>query len=97
MYVRQAQEETTQSTQALVQEQEDLIDQNSTIEWEKLSLQVKFDEEKSQLHKEKEQLLTEKLEVKEMVNKALHFVTVVKVKAEERVPEQVAQIKEVIQ
>ena len=39
----------------------------------------------------------EQLEVKEMVNRALHFVTVVEVKAEERIPQQVVQLEEVIQ
>jgi hypothetical protein len=58
---------------------------------------VKWDEEKSQLQKRKEQLLAEQLEVKEMVNRALCSVTVVEVKAEERVPQQVAQLEEVIQ
>jgi hypothetical protein len=43
-----------QATQALAQAQEDLLEQCSTAEREKLSLQVKFDEEKDQLHKEKE-------------------------------------------
>jgi hypothetical protein len=37
------------------------------------------------------------LEVKEMVNRALHFVTVVELKDEERVPQQVVQLEEVIQ
>jgi hypothetical protein len=86
-HLRRAQEETTQATQALAQAQEDLLEKRSTAEREKLSLQVKFDEEKSQLHKEKEQLLAEKLEVKERVTRALRSVTVVEVKAEERVPQ----------
>jgi septation ring formation regulator EzrA len=42
-------------------------------------------------------LLAEQLEVKEMVNRALRSVTVVEVKAEERVPQQVVQLEEVIQ
>jgi hypothetical protein len=42
-------------------------------------------------------LLTEQLEVKERVNRALRSVTVIEVKAEERVPQQVAQLEEVIQ
>jgi hypothetical protein len=49
------------------------------------------------LQQSKEQLLTKKLEVKEMVNRALHSVTVVEVNTEERVPQQVAQLEEVIQ
>jgi len=41
-------------------------------------------------------LLTEQLEVKEMVHKELHSVIVIEVKTEERVPQQVAQLEEVI-
>jgi hypothetical protein len=37
------------------------------------------------------------LEVKERVNRALRSVTVVEVKAEERIPQQVVQLEEVIQ
>jgi hypothetical protein len=96
-HLRRAQEETTQATQALTQVQGVLVEKRSTAEWEKLALQAKFDEEKSQLQKEKEQLLTEQLEVKEMVNRALRSVTVVEVKAEERIPQQVVQLEEVIQ
>jgi hypothetical protein len=82
-HLRRAQEETTQATQALTQVQGVLVEKRSAAEWENLSLQVKFDEEKSQLQQEKEQLLVEQLEVKEMVNRALRSVTVVEVKAEE--------------
>jgi hypothetical protein len=42
-------------------------------------MQEKFDEEKSQLHKEKEEFLTEQLEVKERVNKALRSMKIVEV------------------
>jgi ribosomal protein S3 len=52
-----------------------------------LALQAKWDEEKVQLQQSKEQLLTEQLEVKEMVHRALHSVTVIEVKVEERVPQ----------
>jgi hypothetical protein len=43
---------------------------------------TKFDEEKAQMQQEKEQLLAEKLEVKEAVNRALRSVTVLEIKAE---------------
>jgi hypothetical protein len=58
---------------------------------------VKWDEEKAQLYQIKEQLLAEKLEVKEMVQKSLHSVTVVEINNKERVPQQVAHLEEVIQ
>jgi hypothetical protein len=45
--LRRAQEETTQSTQALTQVQGVLVEKHSDAEWEKLALQEKFDEEKS--------------------------------------------------
>jgi hypothetical protein len=50
-------------------------------------MQEKFDEEKSHLHKEKEQLLTEQLEVKERVNRALRSVTIIEVQTEDQVPQ----------
>jgi cysteinyl-tRNA synthetase len=45
----------------------------------------------------KEQLLTEKLEVKEAFNRELHSVTVIEIKAEDRVMQQVEQLIESIQ
>jgi hypothetical protein len=95
--LRRAQEETMQATQALVQVQGVLVEQRRAAEQEKSALQVKFDEEKAQLQQAKEQLLTEQLEVKEMVNRALRSVTVIEVKAEDQVMKQVAQLEEVIQ
>jgi hypothetical protein len=96
-HLRRAQEETTQATQALAQVQGDLVEQRSTAERENLALQAKWDEEKSQLQQSKEQLLAEQLKVKEMVHRALLSVTVIEVKTEEQVPQQVAQLEEVIQ
>jgi hypothetical protein len=85
-HLQRAQEETSQATQALAQAHEYLLEQCSTTEQDNLTLEERFDEEKSQLHKEKEQLLVEKIEVKEMVHKELISVIVIEVKAEERVP-----------
>jgi ribosomal protein S3 len=81
----------------LTQVQGVLIEQHSAAEWENLSLQAKFDEEKAQLQQEKEQLLVEQLKVKEVVNRELHSVTVVEVKVEDQVTQQVVQLEEVIQ
>jgi hypothetical protein len=53
----------------------------------KYSLQEKWDEEKEELQQSKEQLLAEKLEVKERVNRALHSVTVIEVQTKEQVPQ----------
>jgi DNA-binding response OmpR family regulator len=46
-HLRRAQEEIEQATQALEQVQGVLVEQRSAAKWEKLALQVKFDEEKS--------------------------------------------------
>jgi hypothetical protein len=48
----------------LTQVQGVLIEKRSAAEREKIALQVNFDEETTQLQQEKEQLLTEKIEVK---------------------------------
>jgi hypothetical protein len=62
-HLRQTQKETSQATQDLVQAQEDLLEKCHTSECEKITLQERFHKKKSQLHKEKEQLLTEQLKV----------------------------------
>jgi hypothetical protein len=85
--LRRAQEETTQATQALAQAQEDLLEQRSNAEREKLALQAKWEEEKAALQQDKEQLLAEKLEVQERVHRALRSVTVIEVQTEEQVPQ----------
>jgi hypothetical protein len=55
----------------LKQVQGDIVEKHRILEQEKVSLQAKFEEKKSQMQQEKEQLLVEKLEVKEAVNRAL--------------------------
>jgi hypothetical protein len=89
-HLRRAQEDTAQATQALMQAQKALLEQQSEAEWENISLKEKWDEEKAQL-------LAEQLEVQERVHKALHSVTVIEVKMEDRLPQQVTQLEEVIQ
>jgi hypothetical protein len=60
-----------------------LVEQCRAAEQENISLQANFDEEKAQLQQGKEQLLTEKLEVKEAVSRALRSVIVIEIKAED--------------
>jgi hypothetical protein len=55
----------------LTQVQGFLVEQCSATEREKPALQEKFDEEKSELQQEKEQLLAKQLEVTKMVNRSL--------------------------
>jgi chromosome segregation ATPase len=95
--LRRAQEETEQATQALKQVQGILVEQCNAAEQENIALQVKFDEEKAQMQQGKEQLLVEQLEVKEAVSRALRSVTVLEIKAEDRVMQQVEQLAEAIQ
>jgi chromosome segregation ATPase len=78
--LHRAQEEIEQATQALKQVQEVIIEQRRVVKQEKVSLQTKFEEAKAQIQQEKEQFLTEQLEVKEVVNIALHSVTGLKPK-----------------
>jgi len=86
-----------QATQYLAQAQEDLLEQSSNVEREKLALQAKWEEEKEVLQQDKEQLLAEQLEVQEWVHRELYSVTIIEVQTEERVPQQVPQLEGVIQ
>jgi hypothetical protein len=52
--LRRAQEDTTQATQALTQVQGVLVEQRSSFEQEKISLQVQWDKEKLELLQSKE-------------------------------------------
>jgi hypothetical protein len=92
-----AQEEIEQATQALKQVQGILVEQCRVAEQEKVSLQVKFEEEKVQMQQEREQFLAEQLEVKEAVNRALLSVTGLELQEEDRVTHQVEHLVEAIQ
>jgi hypothetical protein len=69
------QEGKEQAIVALKQAQEEFIEQRRVAQQEKDNLQIKFEEDKAQIQKEKEQLLTEHVGVKEAVNRALHSMT----------------------
>ena len=84
--LRQTQEDTTQATQALMQAQKELLEQQNEAEQKNISLKVKWDEEKTQF-------LAEQLEVQERAHKSLHSVMVIEVKIEECVSQQVAQLE----
>jgi hypothetical protein len=81
--LHRAQEETEQATQTLKQVQGEIIEQRRVAKQEKVAIQAKFEEEKAQMQKEKDQLLAEQLEVKEAVNKALRSVTGLELQAED--------------
>jgi hypothetical protein len=80
----------------LTQVQGVLVEQRSVAEQKKSSLQGKWNDEKAQLQQGNEQLLVEQLEVKEAIKRALFFVIVIEVQTEERVPQQVAQLEDMI-
>jgi hypothetical protein len=88
-HLQGTQEETEQATQALVKVQEVLVEQHQATKQEKIHLQEKFDEEKAQLQQGKDQLLTEQLEVKEAIRKALLSMIVIEIKVEYQVTQQV--------
>jgi hypothetical protein len=92
-----AQEEIEQATYTLKQVQGVLIEQHQVEEQEKVSLWAKFEEEKTQMQQEKEQLLAKQLEVKEAINRALHPVTGLDPQEEYRVTHQVENLAEAIQ
>jgi hypothetical protein len=71
----------------LAQAQKDMLEQCSNAEQEKLALQAKWEEEKSVLQQDREQLLTEKLEVQDRVHRALRSVKIIVVYIEEQVPQ----------
>jgi hypothetical protein len=96
-YLRHAQEEIEQATEALKQVQKVVIEQRRVVKQEKVSLQTKFEEEKSQIQQEKEQLFAEQLRVKEAVSRALRSMTSLEQKVEELVEQQVVHLVEAIQ
>jgi hypothetical protein len=95
--LRRSHEDTTQATQALAQVQSTHRIQQRKAEQENISLEAKWKEEKTQLQQSKDHLLAEQLEVQERVHKELRSMMVIEVKIEEHVPQQVAQLEEVIQ
>jgi acyl-CoA thioesterase len=74
-----------------------MVEQRRVAQKEKEDLQAKFEEERVQAKQEKEQLLTEQLGFKEEDDRALHSVTGLEPKVEDRVENQVAQLMEAIQ
>jgi hypothetical protein len=58
---------------------------------------MKFEKEKSHIQQEKGQFLEEQLKVKEAVNRALHSMTGLEPKEEDRVEHQVEQLTKAIQ
>jgi hypothetical protein len=82
---------------ALKQSQHEVVEKCRVAQQEKDDLHTKFEEERAQVKQEKEKLLAEQLEVKELVNIALRSVIGLEKKVEEPVEHQVAQLPEAIQ
>jgi hypothetical protein len=69
--------------------QEVVIEKLRVAQQEKDSLQTEFEEEKEQIHEEKENLLVEHIGVKEAVSRELRFMTGLEKKVEEPIEHQV--------
>jgi hypothetical protein len=82
---------------ALKKAQEEVIEQRKVAQQEKAALQAKFEEEKAQIHHEKEQLLVEQVGVKQAVSRALRSLMGLEKKEEYLVEHQVANLVESIQ
>jgi DNA anti-recombination protein RmuC len=70
-HLHRIQEEKEQATEALKQAQEESIEQCRVAQQEKDDIQAKFAEDRAQIRRRKNNLLTEKIGVKEVVTRAL--------------------------
>jgi galactokinase len=95
-HLRRVQEEIEQATEALKQAKEEAIEQRRVVQQEKYDLQEKFAKDRVQVQKEKEQLLTEKMGVKEAVNITLFSLSSLAQIEEDIVESQVGKIVESI-
>jgi hypothetical protein len=95
--LQKVEEVTLQAIQALKQAQEEIIEQRRAAQQEKEVIQEKFDKDRAKIQKEKDQLLTKQIEIKEFVKKAFHSMTNLEKKAEEPLYCQVMKLVEVIQ
>jgi hypothetical protein len=73
------------------------MEQRNKSERENISLQAKWDVKKEEIQQRKEQFLSKKLKIKELVSKALPSMIVVDVQRKEWVPQPVEQLEGVIQ
>jgi hypothetical protein len=69
--LHRAQEEKEQATEALKKEKEEVLEKLQVAQKEKDELRAMFEEDKEKIQKEKDQLLTEQIGVKEAVTRAL--------------------------
>jgi hypothetical protein len=72
-------------------------EQHQVAQQEKDDLHTKFEEERVQVKKEREQFLAQQLGVKEEISRELHSVIGLEKKAEELVEQQVVDLVESIQ
>jgi hypothetical protein len=96
-HLHRVHEEKEQAIEALKQAKEEAREQCQVAQQEKDDLQAKFAEDRAQIQKEKEQLLAEKIGVKEAVIRALHFVMGLEQMEEDPVERQVGKLVEAIQ
>jgi hypothetical protein len=91
------QEEKEQATETLKKEKEEVLEQLQAVQKEKDELRVMFEEDKKKIQKEKDQLLAEKIGVKEAVTRALRSVSGLAQEEEESTEIQVGKLAEAIQ
>jgi hypothetical protein len=73
--LHRAQEEKEQATEALKQEKEEALEKLRVAQKEKSEIRAMFEENKEKIQEEKDQLLAEKIVVKEAVTRALRSVS----------------------
>jgi hypothetical protein len=95
--LHRVQEEKEQATKALKQEKEEVLEKLRVAQKEKNEIQAKFEQNNAKIQEEKDQLLTEKIVIKEAVTKALHSVSGLAQEEEESTEIQVGKLAEAIQ
>jgi hypothetical protein len=81
----------------LKQAKEESLEKSRVSKQEKDDLQAKFEEDREQIQREKDQLLTENIGVREVVTRALHSMLGLKPMEEETDESQVGKLVEAIQ
>ena len=86
-----------QATQALKKAHEEIIEQREAAQQEKNALQEKFEEDRTKIQKEKEQLFVKQIGIEEAVKRAFHSMNGLDHKAEEPIEHQAMKHVEFIQ
>jgi chromosome segregation ATPase len=96
-HLHQVQEEKEQATKALKQAKEEALEKCRVVQQEKDDLRAKFEEDREQIQREKDQLLMEQIGVREAVTRALRSMSGLAQMEEETTESQVGKLVEAIQ